>query len=59
MVEQNAKKALEVGERGYILEGGKIKVEGKAERPAEERRGDQTLPGSVSNFGLRDFGLRH
>lgn len=30
MVEQNAKKALEVGERGYILEGGKIKVEGKA-----------------------------
>lgn len=30
MVEQNAKKALEVGGRGYILEGGKIKVEGKA-----------------------------
>jgi branched-chain amino acid transport system ATP-binding protein len=30
MVEQNAKKALEVGERGYILEGGKIKLEGPA-----------------------------
>jgi len=30
MVEQNAKKALEVGERGYILEGGKIKLEGRA-----------------------------
>ncbi len=30
MVEQNAKKALEVGQRGYILEGGKIKLEGEA-----------------------------
>ncbi len=30
MVEQNAKKALEVGQRGYILEGGKIKLEGAA-----------------------------
>ena len=30
MVEQNAKKALEIGDRGYILEGGKIKVEGRA-----------------------------
>lgn len=30
MVEQNAKKALEVGQRGYILEGGKIKLEGPA-----------------------------
>ncbi len=29
MVEQNAKKALEVGERGYLLEGGKIKLEGR------------------------------
>jgi branched-chain amino acid transport system ATP-binding protein len=29
MVEQNAKKALEVGERGYLLEGGKIKLQGK------------------------------
>ena len=29
MVEQNAKKALEVGERGYLLEGGKIKIEGR------------------------------
>ncbi len=29
MVEQNAKKALEVGERGYLLEGGKIKLEGQ------------------------------
>ena len=28
MVEQNAKKALEVGERGYRLEKGKIKLEG-------------------------------
>jgi len=28
MVEQNAKKALEVGERGYLLEGGKIKLQG-------------------------------
>ena len=30
MVEQNAKKALEVGQQGYILEGGKIKLEGEA-----------------------------
>jgi neutral amino acid transport system ATP-binding protein len=30
MVEQSAKKALEVGQRGYILEGGKIKLEGQA-----------------------------
>jgi ABC-type branched-subunit amino acid transport system ATPase component len=30
MVEQSAKKALEVGQRGYILEGGKIKIEGRA-----------------------------
>ncbi len=30
MVEQSAKKALEVGQRGYILEGGKIKLEGEA-----------------------------
>jgi len=30
MVEQSAKKALEVGERGYVLEGGKIKLEGRA-----------------------------
>ncbi len=29
MVEQNAKKALEVGQRGYLLEGGKIKLEGQ------------------------------
>lgn len=30
MVEQSAKKALEVSQKGYILEGGKIKLEGKA-----------------------------
>jgi len=30
MVEQSAKKALEVSQRGYILEGGKIKLEGPA-----------------------------
>ncbi|HYB19440.1 MAG TPA: ABC transporter ATP-binding protein [Thermodesulfobacteriota bacterium] len=30
MVEQSAKKALEVGQRGYILEGGKIKLAGPA-----------------------------
>jgi ABC-type branched-subunit amino acid transport system ATPase component len=30
MVEQNAQKALNVGQRGYILEGGKVKLEGEA-----------------------------
>jgi len=30
MVEQNAQKALNVGQRGYILEGGKVKLEGQA-----------------------------
>ena len=30
MVEQNAQKALNVGQRGYILEGGKVKLEGDA-----------------------------
>jgi len=30
MVEQNAQKALNVGQRGYILEGGKVKLEGAA-----------------------------
>jgi branched-chain amino acid transport system ATP-binding protein len=29
MVEQNAKKAIEVGERNYLLQGGKIKLQGK------------------------------
>jgi len=31
MVEQNAQKALNVGQRGYILEGGKVKLEGQAD----------------------------
>ncbi len=31
MVEQNAKKALQVGQRGYLLEGGKIKLEGSTQ----------------------------
>ncbi len=31
MVEQNAKKALQVGQRGYLLEGGKMKLEGKTQ----------------------------
>ncbi len=30
MVEQNAQKALNAGQRGYILEGGKVKLEGEA-----------------------------
>jgi len=30
MVEQNAQKALNVGQRGYNLEGGKVKLEGEA-----------------------------
>ncbi len=31
MVEQNAKKALQFGQRGYLLEGGKIKLEGRTQ----------------------------
>jgi len=35
LVEQNAKKALEVGERGYVLELGRIVLEDRADRLVE------------------------
>jgi energy-coupling factor transporter ATP-binding protein EcfA2 len=45
MVEQNALAALDVARYAYVLESGKIKLEGPRGRAGHERRGPQGLPG--------------
>ena len=49
LVEQNAKMALSIADRAYVLETGKITMEGKAPRPAARREGAQGLPRRVTS----------
>ena len=45
LVEQNAKMALEIANRAYVLETGTIKMEGEATELAKQHRGPQSLSG--------------
>jgi branched-chain amino acid transport system ATP-binding protein len=38
LVEQNAKAALRISDRGYVLEGGRIQIEGNADGLASNER---------------------
>jgi branched-chain amino acid transport system ATP-binding protein len=52
LVEQNARMALEVADFGYVLEGGRIVLDGSAER----LRGNEDI--KEFYLGLRDAGIR-
>ena len=52
LVEQNARKALAIAERGYVLEGGRIVLEGPAEKLAKS-------PAIIDAYlGATDRGVR-
>ncbi len=44
LVEQNATLALAIADHGYVMENGRIVLEGTARRPARERRHQGVLP---------------
>ena len=44
LVEQNALMALDVADRGYVLETGQIALAGDGQEPARERAGAQDVP---------------
>ena len=48
LVEQNAHKALQIADRGYILELGRITHSDSGEKPAEKRRRPQGVSGRVA-----------
>ena len=44
LVEQNALMALDVADRGYVLETGHVALDGRRQGAAHERAGPQDLP---------------
>ena len=48
LVEQNANYALDVSSRGYVLETGRVVLEGDSDAAARRPRGPARLPGSVT-----------
>ena len=44
LVEQNARAALKVADYGYVIEGGRIVLEGPAEESVRRRAGPKRLP---------------
>ncbi len=44
LIEQNARMALQVADRGYVIESGRILLTDSADEPARERGGPQLLP---------------
>ena len=56
LVEQNALMALDVADRGYVLETGTIALADDAEGAARERAGPQDLPRRGVTPGLRGHG---
>ena len=62
LVEQNAKLALEVADRGYVMESGEITIAGEAARPAARPEGARRLPrrsGLIAALELRHRGTSH
>ena len=47
LVDQNARAALSVADRGYVLETGRVVLAGTRRRPARQRPGPRGLPGHV------------
>ena len=45
LVEQNARLALELAHRGYVMESGVITLSGKAADLLERQPGERSLPG--------------
>jgi branched-chain amino acid transport system ATP-binding protein len=51
LVEQNAKAALQIADRGYVLENGRIVLEG----PAEDLLADQDVKRAYLGRDYREF----
>ena len=48
LVEQNARAALKVADYGYVMEGGRIVLEGPAAEPVRRRARAERLPGRTA-----------
>ena len=53
LVEQNASRALELADRGYVMESGVITMSGDGEGTAQRPEGARRLPGRVSSAAPR------
>ena len=51
LVEQNTGYALELADRGYVLENGQIAMEGTAAESVDQRAYQEILPGSLKSSG--------
>ncbi len=47
LVEQNVKESLDISSRGYVLENGRVVLEGAGEGPAGKQLFEESLPGVV------------
>ena len=48
LVEQNVRHTLEIADRAYVLENGRIVIRGKRQRPSTKRTGKESLFGTVA-----------
>ena len=56
MAEQNFTQAIRIADRGYVIVHGKIAVEGRSARRAQQQRPDpEVLPGALSELSIPDF----
>ena len=60
MVEQNARRALAMSHRGYVLDGGQNRFEGSGARPAPRPQGRRPVPGRAGRrVGGRRSVIQH